>query len=282
MEKAKAHYLQMILEHESHSAHIPIIAEVFQDLKVIADTIDIEEGKGMDSLAHRIQVRTLINAVTAIMSSIVILLKEKHFEGVDPLGRVVLEHSINIMYLFIGKPKVHSKQFVRNYIDTTLKKSERWHAYTLKSSDEIEQEIAENKLKLLKKMKNDHPGLYDGTIKKWPNAHDRFLKVGHESAYVTLFAMNSDSIHGLSEDVYNNCLLPNYPDELAPYVMRHYKALSSSMSIYLAMKSVAFFGLAINAISERLKSSHDIEAILVKLNDAASQHEGENLERWLS
>lgn len=281
MEKAKAHYLSMIQEHESHNSHIPIIAEVFEDLKKIAGSIDIEEGKGMDSMAHRIQVRTLIDAVTAIMSSIVILLKNKHFEGVDPLGRVVLEHSINIMYLFRGESKAHSKQFIRNYIDTTLKKSERWYEYALKNGDEFEQGVAKNKLNVLTKMKEGYPSLYDGTIKKWPNAHDRFLKVGHEGAYVTLFTMNSDSIHGSSEDVYNNCLLPNFPDELIPYVMKHFKTLSSSMSIYLAMKSLVFFGLAIKAISERINSSHDIESILMKLNDAAVQHEGETLERWL-
>lgn len=280
MEDAKKYYLNQSLDKEAHIKHTPIIIEVFNELKLIASEVDIESGDGMDSKIHRIQVRVLIDAVTSLMRSISVLLESEAYEGVDPLARVVLEHSINIIYLFDGEPKKSSKQFIRNYIDTTLKKSERWLSYAQESGDSIEVEIAQSKLEVLKQIKEINIGLYDGSCKKWPNAYDRFLKVGHEGAYVTLFAMNSDSVHGLSEDVYNYCLLPNYPDELQPYIVRNYRALSKSLSIYLAMKSVAFYGLAIASISNRLNASYDINSVLMKLNDIAIEHESETDDRW--
>ncbi|MFW9738967.1 DUF5677 domain-containing protein [Vibrio parahaemolyticus] len=273
-------YTKQSMVHEAHLNHIPIIIEVLEELYAIGDSLNIESGNGMDSRCHRIQVRVLVNFLSGLMKSISALLSNRCLEGVDPLARVVMEHSVNIMYLFEGKAKAHSKQFMRNYIDTTLKKSERWYEYAKSNGDETQLTLAKNKLDFLKTVKEVNHQLYDSGVKKWPNAYDRFLNVGYEHAYVTLFAMNSDSVHSLSEDVYNYCLLPNYPEELQPHIARSYRAMSKSMSIYLAMKSVGFYGLALLTVSNRLNSSDDIIGILTKLNEVALEHEEEAVARW--
>lgn len=239
----------------SHLNQIDTIEDIFKNLQIAFNKLDIENGKGLDYLIQRIQIRVLTDALTDTVKSIILLLKEGLFNGSDPLARVSLEHSINLLYLLGGKKHDRSKEMIKNYIDSTLRNSERWYEYALKSQDKDSIAVSKKKVAYLQKLKDGYTNLYDGTCKKWPNAHDRFLKCGHEDAYRTLFSMNSDSIHSLSEDVYNFNTLPSYPEELQSLMANNFKAINASLAVYHGIKSVYFYGLVIKEISTKLLNS---------------------------
>ena len=91
------------------------------------------------------------------------------------------------------------------------------------------------------------------------------MKCGHESAYRTLFSMNSDSIHSLSEDVYNFSRIPSYPEELQLLIANNFKAINASLAVYHGIKSVYFYGLVIKEISTKLLNSIEEENKIVDL-----------------
>ncbi|RUO29539.1 DUF5677 domain-containing protein [Aliidiomarina soli] len=265
---------------ESHAGHTKIIKEVYEELEDIYSKLDIEEGEGIKYRIQRSQIRVILDALTKMVSSVITLLDSKLYEGVDPLARVVMEHAVNVMYIAESKENERPKQLIKHYIETTIDKSENWHNSARSRGDTVASEISLKKLNLLEELKKGHSGLYERAVGKWPNPFRRFEALGLEDEYATLYSMSSDSIHSLSEDVYNFCTIENYPDELKPHVFRNFKALNLSMSVYLGMKSVAFYALALDKVITLLKGKYDVFQILTKLNEVALEHEGENLERW--
>jgi len=265
---------------ESHAGHTKIIKEVYEELEGIYSQLDIEKGDGIKYRIQRSQLRVMLDALTKMVSSVITLLDSKMYEGVDPLARVVMEHAVNVMYIAESKENERPKQLIKHYIETTIDKSKHWHNSAKNRGDTIAIDIAQKKLNLLKELKKGHTGVYERSVGKWPNPFRRFEALGLEDEYATLYSMNSDSVHSLSEDVYNFCTIENYPDELKQHVFRNFKALNLSMSVYLGMKSVAFYALALDKVITLLKGEDDVFKILTKLNDVALEHEGENLERW--
>ncbi|MFM5062293.1 DUF5677 domain-containing protein [Aeromonas veronii] len=272
---------------EAHASHAPIIKSVFLKLRKIFLELDIEQGEGrrekgegISYTIQRIQIRTLLNTLTKLLEAIITLLDGKNYESIDPLARVAMEHSVNVIYLNRGKKNERSKQLLKHYIETTLEKSDFWYKFAQKHCNDVAADIALKKINFLKELKVGHSGLYDRSIGKWPSPFKRFEECGYEAEYVTLYAMNSDSVHSLSEDAYNYCTVSNYPDELQEHVIRNYRALSLSMSVYLSIKSVYFYGLTINSICQLLKSNHDISNIVNELHDITLEHEEENFQRW--
>lgn len=261
----------------SHLLHIDKLLKEFLLLKKILNELDIEEGEGIPYLIQRTQIRVLIDSLTEINESILILLKNNLFNGADPLSRVALEHSINLLYLLNGEENERSKQLLKDYIDTTLKNSERWYNHSKDNGDEMAMEVSLLKVNHLKSIKNSHPSLYDGSCKKWPNAHDRFLKTGHINAYRTLFSMNSDSIHSLSEDTYNFSTIPHYPEQVQELVYKNLKSGNSSLSVYHGIKSIYYYGLVLNQLAKKLDNtdlSKKIATILHnQLTDLIYEHE---------
>ena len=265
---------------ESHASHSKVIKEVYRELEDVYSKLDIEEGEGIKYKIQRSQLRVMLSALTKMLTSIITLLDAKIYEGVDPLARVVMEHAVNVMYIAESKENERPKQLIKHYIETTIDKSKHWHDSAKNRGDVLSVDIAFKKLTSLQELKKAHPGLYERSVGKWPNPFRRFEALGLEDEYATLYSMNSDSVHGLSEDVYNFCTIENYPEELRQYVFRNFMALNLSMSVYLAMKAVVFYALALDKVIILLQSNDDVFEILAKLNQVAIEHEDENLERW--
>lgn len=267
----------------SHLSQIHVLEEVFLDLKKSFKNLKIEDGKGISYTIQRIQIRVLTNALTEINESIIALLKSKLFNGSDPLARVALEHSINLIYILSGDDHKHSKELLKNYIDTTLTSSKRWHKFAIDSGDENAINISKQKVDYMLDLKKGHASLYDGTCKDWPQTYERFIECGHESAYRTLFSMNSDSVHSLSEDVYNFSTISNYPKGVQPLIFEYFHASNASLSMYHGIKAIHYYGLVLYEISNKLLNydeKKDIEINLERLVALLEVHESETLEKY--
>ncbi len=280
MEKVIQQIIKGAKEKESHASHSLVIKEVFYKLKKVYLSLDIEAGEGIQYQIQRVQLRVLLNALTKMVESIITLLDSKIYDGIDPLARVVMEHAINVIYLAESKKNERSKQLIKHYIETTIEKSRHWYNSAKNRGDKAASDLAMKKINYLKELKKNHPGVYERSIGKWPNSFKRFEYLGYEDEYVTLYSMNSDSIHSLSEDVYNFCTVESYPPELQKHVIRNLRALNMSMSVYLAMKSVLFYALALDKISTLLKQKHDVSGIIKGLDEVALEHESEHSKRW--
>lgn len=254
-----------ILKNLSHINQIDEIKSIFLKFKKILENFDIDNSKELPYVIQKIQIAVLSNGLTNILDAIIFLLKTNLFTPTDPLARVALEHSINILYILEAKDHKHSKQFIKNYINETLKASEKWHEYELKGTNKIGIQLSKEKVENFKFLKNNYPDLYDDNCGDWPKPWERFQKCGHEGAYRTLYCMNSDSIHNFAEDTYNFMIVNNFPFELQKTVIEHFKSIQVSMSIYHGIKSLQYYGLVIKKISIRIKSKKD-EKLIKKLN----------------
>ncbi|MDO6496962.1 DUF5677 domain-containing protein [Photobacterium sanguinicancri] len=268
------------LRKEQHAAHIEVIKEVFDDLECLYGTLDIETGDGIKYRLQRSQLRFMLEALSKMQASIITLLSSKLYEGVDPLVRVVMEHAVNVMYIAESKENERPKQLIKHYIETTAENSKHWLKSAIASGDEVAIELAQKKVEHLKILKQGHLSLYERSVGKWPNPFRRFEALELVDEYATLYSMNSDSIHSLSEDIFNFCTLESYPEELKHYAFRNFQALNISMSVYLGMKSVLFYALALDKVLTLLGRDDDVFQILSKLNQVALEHEDENFARW--
>ncbi|MFW1086215.1 DUF5677 domain-containing protein [Vibrio parahaemolyticus] len=265
---------------EQHAAHTEIIKEVFDELECLYRTLDIEAGDGIKYRLQRCQLRFMLEALSKMQASVITLLSSKLYAGVDPLARVVMEHAVNVMYIAESKENERPKQLIKHYIETTAENSRHWLESAKASDDEIAIGLAQKKVDHFTKLKQDHLGVYERSVGKWPNPFRRFEALGLVDEYATLYSMNSDSVHSLSEDIFNFCTLESYPEELKHYVFRNFQALNLSMSVYLGMKSVLFYALALDKVLTLLGRDDDVFQILAKLNHAALEHEDENFARW--
>lgn len=264
-EKEKKEIEKEILKNLSHINQIDEIKSIFLKFKKILENFDIDKSKELPYEIQKIQIYVLSNGLTHILDAIILLLKTNLFTPTDPLARVALEHSINILYILESKDHKHSKQFIKNYINATLKASDNWHKYESRGTNKIGIQLSKEKVENFKFLKNNYPDLYNDSCGDWPRPLERFQKCGHEGAYRTLYCMNSDSIHNFAEDTYNFITINSLPLELQEISIEHLKSSQVSMSIYHGIKSLQYYGLVIKKISFKIKSKRD-EKLIKKLN----------------
>ncbi|RBQ31726.1 hypothetical protein CRU92_05810 [Arcobacter sp. FW59] len=249
----------------SHINQINDIECIFLKFKKILKSFNIGNSEELKYIIQKEQIIILTNMLTDILEAIILLLKSKSFLPSDPLSRVALEHSINILYILESQDDRHAKQFIKNYIHGTLEASERWYNYELHQDNKIAMQISKEKIESLKLQKNVYKNLYDENCGNWPKPWKRFQACGHEGAYRTLYSMNSDSIHSFAEDTFNLLAFNSLPKELQEIAKEHFNSVQISMSIYHGIKSLQFYGIVISKVSLKIKSKND-EKSIKKLN----------------
>lgn len=254
-----------ICENLSHINQINQIESIFSKFKKIKNNFNIDVSKEIPYLIQKHQIFILTNQLTDLLDAIIFLLKANLFTATDPLSRVALEHSINILYILESKDNKHSKQFIKHYIQETLEASKRWYDYELKENNKNAIQISKEKLEKFTQLKNNYPNLYDENCGDWPKTWKRFKECGHERAYRTLYSMNSDSVHSFAEDAHNFIIINNFPIGFQELAIEHYKSSQVSMSIYHGIKSLQYYGIVIEKISLKIKNKSD-EKSIKKLN----------------
>lgn len=252
IKQLEQYYKNDIKEKSSHIDQVDILDNIFIDMKKSFQNLNIETTNKFTNPIKKIQITVLIEALIEIVESVLSLLKSKLYNGSDPLARIALEHSINLLYLLDDDTNGRSREFMKNFINETLKKSKQWHDYSLENNHVNATKISKQKVQLFETMKKENVKLYQDACGDWPRAYKRFQICGHEGAYRTLYSMNSDSVHSLAEDAYNFSTIINYPKKLQPLIKRHFKANNSSLAVYHGIKTIYYFGLVLIELSSKL------------------------------
>lgn len=273
IDKLEDYYKEDIKEKLSHVNQIDILENIFVDMKKSFLKLNIKKTDKFTNPMKKIQIIVLTEALMEIVESVLSLLKSKLYNGSDPLTRIALEHSINLLYLLEDDTNRRSKEFIKNFIDETIKKTKQWHDYSLKSNHTNAINISKQKLELFKEMKEQNFKLYKDSSEEWPKPYKRFQLCGHEGAYRTLYAMNSDSVHNLAEDAYNFSTILNYPEELQPLVQQHFKATNISLAIYHGIKTLYYFGLVLVELASKLNDDTEKCKIINLINSLAPLQE---------
>ena len=260
------------------------ISKIFYQLKTISINLDIKNSDEIKYVSKQATIDILLKALTQSTESLILLMKSKLHFGIDPLARVTLEYAVNLIYLIDDNKNIKNKQLLKHYFDDTLKKSKRWYESAVDNNDKDEIHISKTKMDFIQELKDEHHVLYnDDTLKKWPNAHDRFLACGLKSSYRTLYAMNSDSVHSLSEDVYNFNTIPNYPIELQETMEKYFLMSNASLSVYHILECIRFYSMALQNICILLKNNEDLTRInnlVIKLEPLLEFHKDEVVEAY--
>jgi hypothetical protein len=269
-----------IKDNLSYKNHIKEMNDIFLKLKNILNNLDINNSENLPYTIQKTQVIVLTNLLTEILESIILLQKSNLFLPSDPLSRVALERSINILYILKSDDHKHSKQFMKNYIDTMHKASKHWYDYEVKQNREYGIQTSKEKVEYFEALKKGYSKLYDDSCGNWPRVKERFEVCGHESAYKTLYSMNSDSIHSSSEDVYEYCLINAYPYELQEIAVERFKSIQVSMSVYHGIKSLQYYGHVIEELSRKTRNKSTekpIKKVMKQIIELVYQHENDKI-----
>ncbi|WP_345991162.1 DUF5677 domain-containing protein [Sulfurimonas sp. HSL-1716] len=269
IQKLKLHYENDTKEKLSHINQIEDLEKIFERLQKKYLNFTFETSKSITNPMKMTQIKVLTNALMKTNESIIVLLKSQLYIGSDPLARVALEHSINLLYLLDDDTNERSKEFIRNFIDTTLNKSKQWYQHCLKINNEYAIKVSKDKVEMFEQIKKENSKLYNNKKSNWPELYKRFKVCGHEDAYRTLYAMNSDSVHSLAEDVYNFGTVLNFPIELQSVAIKNFKATNISLSIYHGIKTLYYFGLVLVKLSSKLDQDKEKIEIIKLVNSLA-------------
>ncbi|MDC7709345.1 DUF5677 domain-containing protein [Vogesella indigofera] len=229
------------------------------------------------------QAEVIFQAICNINELILLGLKGSMFYATDPLVRVSIEHSVNIIYILEDKTNLRSRQFIKNYIETTLTKSKDWLEYAIRSGNNEEIAVAQKKFDYIREVKSQNINLFEEKIGGWPKPREKFALCGFEGAYRTIYSMNSDSIHSLSEDVYNALIEFQAPNALLPHLQKLSSSYNCSLAIYHCIKSLAFFCLAMQALANASENKvvHDeVGEVLIKVDQLLYPHEMDTIQMW--
>ncbi|OEZ62256.1 DUF5677 domain-containing protein [Duganella sp. HH105] len=210
-------------------------------------------------------------------------LENQRFYAVDPLARVGLEHAVNLIYILKDETGQRTNALSRNFIQTTSDKSKKWLRSAREGGSASEIATAKRKLEYIEEVAEHNQEL----IRKgpdWPNTFERFKACGYESAYRTIYSMNSDSVHCLSEDMFNAGTVSKYPQELRATVHNKLASQNASLSIYLFAKTLSFFCIGLREISALLRNPEcqaEIDKLLLTMAEILTHHEDEFLGRML-
>ncbi|RII31461.1 MAG: hypothetical protein CXR30_01210 [Geobacter sp.] len=271
-----------IAQFSDHSKHFVDAERCFDGIKKILLSININNNDIFPYIVQRGQLNYLASSITELNKSLIILAKDNLFSSIEALSRVAMEHSVNLFYLLQDEnPPIRYKSLMYHYLQDTIAKTKKWHSYAIehKISDSIC--LADNKISRLEGEINYHFPNGTNHLEKWPNTFDRFKKIGLEEHYRTLFATASDSVHSLSEDLYNFTVYRYYPEITHETHNSFLKAEKMSFAVYLLLRSLNYYCVAAYKLANHAKEERyfdELNKIDVKIRNMIDEHESLNLD----
>ena len=262
-----------------HLEQVPELEAIFLSATILLEKLKENEFEIALLKVKVTQINIISDALCQIQSAMLFGLKNKLFYSVDPLARVGLEHAVNLIYILDDETNQRSSELIRNYIETTIKKSEHWLTYAKKIGNHLEISVARKKLEFINLVKEENAAIFK-KAKQWPKTFERFEKCGFEGAYKTIYAMNSDSVHCLSEDIFNFSTLEQYPSQSQHVVKDGFLSQNASLSVYLFAKTLGFFCIGLQKLSQTLrnkKCEEGVDTLLEKLSALLEIHENGTL-----
>lgn len=276
-------YESATAEDWKHLEEVPKLREIFQSSKQILQTLKSNKHQVAVFTQKVNQTLIITDALVDMHECMLHSLENRLFYAVDPLARIGLEHAVNLIYILRDESGQRTNALSSNFIKTTAEKSERWLKSVRKGGDADEIAVAKSKLEHFAQVAHDNESL----LKKaptWPNTFERFSACGFENAYRTIYSMNSDSVHCLSEDMFNLGTISKYPAQLRQAKYQQLQSQNASLSVYLFIKTLAFFILGLSELSNSLKNeecNEELSKLGEILGELIELHEEETVNRIL-
>ncbi|VWB32287.1 DUF5677 domain-containing protein [Burkholderia lata] len=225
--------------------------------------------EALHSSLKQAQSFTILSAVEEMIEIILICLNSRRFTTVEVLSRVVLEHSVNLLYIIAGKGKERAFSFLRAHFDNAYARARKWHEFALKSGRPNIIEAAAGRMAYLDASRARIPEI--ANAQAWPDARRRFQVLEIEEAYHDIFAPASDAIHALAEDTYNNWFTErNTEPEHEGRVMQLNLAEKGSYAVYMGANAVALYAQLVERLLAAAlcrDAESEIEKIIRRLNE---------------
>lgn len=141
-----------------------------------------------------------------------------HIGSAEALCRTAIESAVNLLYASCGDDVGNTIAYFRSYIATERQQNKAWlksvensnfptegkedHIARIKSKEEclnMYEEALKSSLSLVSIDYENHQGV-------WPSTFDRFLKIGKEVDYRTVYAALCSQSHNDPEDILNNLM----------------------------------------------------------------------------
>ncbi|WDU64808.1 DUF5677 domain-containing protein [Pseudomonas poae] len=233
---------------------------------------------------QKIVVQRYAQIVEELTQQLCISLKLRAISTAESLNRVLIEQSVNLLYVALDTDGSKLKALLENSIIETRKSATRW----LKHLESIGQEspVAQARFDNAVRIKADFEQR-NGRADDFPKIRERFAAVGWEDYYYMFYAPLCDSVHTYSDDMLN---LVNFEIHMADDVNAHaMRGLMESerrrLTIYHSAVSVSLYAESFGRIFMMSATTDVIEAIRLALKPVISlverheSHDADNRER---
>lgn len=266
-------------QHETHKDQLGVLAECQRDIYRILKAIDLKAAGGYKFIS-KIACYVMAENIDDINHGMLKSLEINCYSAVESLARVSIENSVNLMYVIKDRDSLKPRSLIKSYLTSSSKRAVNWlnYAKTINDAKYLERaKIFFDHMESISSIFNDINN--SDVFPHWPDARSRFRSVGLEAFYHILFAPTSDSIHGFSEDVFNNLLIDLSPNEIdvKHALFKAQKAEKLSLAYYLTTNAVLFFCDAAHRIccrSECEAEAEKLAKIAIRLNGVIAVHEG--------
>lgn len=265
-----------IADYSGHKQHLPSLIECCNELDVICRAMEIGE---VGCLAYRIvnlQCVYLLSALSEINTGIVRCLENKLYTSVEALSRVAVEHTVNLMYITGDDDNVRSLSLLYHHVAGAKRQANNWLAFSKRVGDDGGVNAARDKLEHLNRFVFSGKATTSKKLKKWPRIIERFKSVGLESLYHVFFSPTSDSVHTLSEDLFNITILESYPEAYGDNGQGLFYVEKESFAYYHATNAQRCFAEAAAHIAKKIDDNTALERIIDiggRLNTLIMEHE---------
>ncbi len=238
--------------------------------------------KRAPSVITGVQYVALISALSELNDSLITHLENGSYFSAESLSRVAIEHAINLMYILDEDKRADS--LIVHYFDTAHDKAKKWLRLSQSTDDDVSKAFAQAKLDSImwfreNCVRNEHKAQFE-----WPNAFRRFQAVGLEELYRTVYAAASDSVHSLSEDIFNLTLAQRLPRELKKLHLEGYWIEKGAFAVYLVATAMSCYCEAAIRLARKVsaeKARRMLQSTGGVLKEICAKHNESVDEYWL-
>lgn len=246
--------------HIGHIQDLPHLSEAVDSIEKICSDLNLDEATTY--LIPKVQLNYIFEAIIETLHSIDMCAKAGHFSTVEALSRIAVEMSANARFLYYGDLRERSKCLVQHYVKSKESSTKKWLEFATHNESTDSIAAAQSVQATINEWKIHIPWINQTSSEKWPNTiRDKFVAIDEEEAYLTVFSSASDSVHSLSEDIFNQSIAATLSSNGAPSQIEAMQAEKASFAIYLYAYSATFFYNTISIFSEKFKlKTNDAEA----------------------
>lgn len=244
---------QFAADHNAHLRQLSEIDEHVKSLEELSRRLEVETSPSIPHLVQRIQVRHFLSAISEINGVVSNSATSGKYSVAEALARVSVEMSSNLLFVLGGDRHARSKGLIKHHLDHTKAKFRKWSAYATRTGSEPIRQAADRSLTSFEHLEAATVGLTGKPFESWPpSALAKFVAIGHEERYRTLFASSSDSVHLLGEDILNLTLCESAPHAERAGLFAAVRSEKASFAVYLVITSAMFQAEAIDATAHKV------------------------------